>query len=78
MDLCDSEPGYLMPKRDDSYVRYLGWLGLILFDGFEWVKPCKFAVVVSIGQKVKTKKTKGRQKADGETKFSGVRWLGEE
>ena len=26
-DLCYSEPGYLTPKRDDSYVRYLGWLG---------------------------------------------------
>ena len=23
-DLCNSEPGYLTPKRDDSYVRYLG------------------------------------------------------
>ena len=45
---------------------------------FERVKPYKFAVVVSISQKVKTKKTKERQKADEKTKFSGVRWLGEE
>ena len=26
-DLCGSKPGYLMPKKDDSLVRYLGWLG---------------------------------------------------
>ena len=76
-DLCDSEPGYLRPKRDDSYVRYLRWFGLVLFDEFEGVKPCKFVVVVSIGQKAKTnKKTKERKKADGKEKFSGVRWLG--
>ena len=29
---------------------------LVLFEGCEWVKPCKFAVVVSIDQKTKTKK----------------------
>ena len=77
-DLCDSWPGYFTPKRDDSYVCYLGWLDLVLSDEFEWAKPCKFAVVVSIGQKAKTKKTKEGQKADGGTKFSGVRWIGEE
>ena len=25
-DLYGSEPGYIKPKRDDSYIRYLGWL----------------------------------------------------
>ena len=35
-------------------------------------------VVVSIGQKTKTKKTKERHKAEAETKVSGVMWLGEE
>ena len=74
-DLYDSEPGYLTPKRDDFYVLYLGWLGLVLFDGFEWVKLCKFAVVVTIGQKAKTKKkTKERHKAG----VRWLRWLGEE
>ena len=40
----------------------LTWL--VLFDGSECVKPCKFAAMVSIGQKTKTKKTKERQKTD--------------
>ena len=62
-----SKSGYLTPKRDNSYVRYLGW-----------VKPWKFAVIVSIDQKTKTKKIKRRQRANRETKFSRVRWLGEE
>ena len=48
---------------------------LVLFDEFEWVKPCKFAVVVSLGQ---NKKLKERQKADRVTKFCRIRWLGEE
>ena len=51
---------------------------LVFSEGFEWVKLCKFAVVVSIGQKKKRIKTKERQKAEGGRKFSGVRWLGEE
>ena len=40
----------------------LTWL--VLFDGSECVKPCKFAAVVSIGQK-----TKERQKADRQKNF---------
>ena len=31
---------------------------LVLLEGFQWVKPWKFAVVISIGQKTKTKKRK--------------------
>ena len=42
---------------------------LVLFEESEWVKPCKFAVVVSIGQKTKTKKTKERHKVEEEQKF---------
>ena len=45
----------------------LTWL--VLFDGSERVKPCKFAAVVSIGQKTKTKKTKKRQKAGRQKNF---------
>ena len=36
---------------------------LVLFAGFEWLKPFKVLVVVSIGHKMKTKKMKERQKA---------------
>ena len=57
---------------NDATLRPKEMAWLVLFEGFERVKPCKFAVVASIGQKTKTKK------ADGGTKFSGVRWLGEE
>ena len=35
---------------------------LVHFARLEWLKPCKFAVVVSIGQKTKIKKTEERQK----------------
>ena len=51
---------------------------LVLFERPECVKPCNFAAVVSIDHKMKTKKTKQRYKAEEETKFSGVRSLGEE
>ena len=54
------------------------WLYQYLLQGFEWVKPCKFVVVVSIGQKVKTKIAKESQRVSRETDFSRVRWLGEE
>ena len=51
---------------------------LILFEEVEGVKPCKVAAVVSIDHKTKMKKTKERHEAEGETKVSGVRGLGEE
>ena len=52
---------------------------LVLFEGFEWVKPWKFAMLVSISQKTKAKKkAKERHKEEGEIKVSGVRWLGDE
>ena len=44
---------------------------LVLSEGVKWVNPCRFAVVVSVGQKTKTKNDK-RQKADKEKKVSHV------
>ena len=60
----------LRPKEIFSLLK-VTWL--VHFAKCEWVKPCKFAVVVSIGQKTKTKNTNGRQRANRETKFSHVR-----
>ena len=79
-DLCGNKPGYLgyLTQKTWFICLLLRVTWLVLFEGFEWVKPCKFAIVVSISQKTKTKKTKERHKAEGETKVSGVRWLGEE
>ena len=80
-NLWSSESGYLTPKKDNSIVTSssLSVTWLAHFACFELVKPCRFEVVVSIGQKKKMKtKNKKRQKGDRQKNFSRTRWLGEE
>ena len=50
----------LYPKEMTHMCLLLRVTWLVFSERFEWVKPCKFAVAVSIGQKTKRIKTKDR------------------